>query len=147
MFVQEYLIIKIGPKGALGSHEIRPIHSAPSLGQSIITLWDYYYRLLMTRIIFNNILFFVVGGSEQFRPYWGNFYDGTDVLVFVVDSADLHALSLAVREVASVLSDQRLAKVPVVVVAHKQDLPGAMLKDEVSLELKMRSKKFCRPFV
>jgi len=27
--------IKIGPKGALGSHEIRPIHSAPSLGQSI----------------------------------------------------------------------------------------------------------------
>jgi len=27
-------VIKIGPKGALGSHEIRPIHSAPSLGQS-----------------------------------------------------------------------------------------------------------------
>jgi len=30
-------VIKIGPKGALGSHEIRPIHSAPSLGQSIPT--------------------------------------------------------------------------------------------------------------
>jgi len=28
-------VIKIGPKGALGSHEIRPIHSALSLGQSI----------------------------------------------------------------------------------------------------------------
>jgi len=28
-------VIKIGPKGALGSHEIRPIHSAPSLGQSM----------------------------------------------------------------------------------------------------------------
>jgi len=28
-------VIKIGPKGAMGSHEIRPIHSAPSLGQSI----------------------------------------------------------------------------------------------------------------
>jgi len=28
-------VIKIGLKGALGSHEIRPIHSAPSLGQSI----------------------------------------------------------------------------------------------------------------
>jgi len=28
-------VIKIGPKGALGSHEIRPIHSDPSLGQSI----------------------------------------------------------------------------------------------------------------
>jgi len=28
-------VIKIGLKGALGSHEIRPIHSAPSFGQSI----------------------------------------------------------------------------------------------------------------
>jgi len=28
-------VIKICPKGALGSNEIRPIHSAPSLGQSI----------------------------------------------------------------------------------------------------------------
>jgi len=29
-------VIKIGPKGALGSHEIHAIHSAPSLGQSIV---------------------------------------------------------------------------------------------------------------
>jgi len=29
-------VIKIVPKGALVSHEIRPIHSAPSLGQSIL---------------------------------------------------------------------------------------------------------------
>jgi len=28
-------VIKIDPKGALGSHEIRPIHSAPSLGRNI----------------------------------------------------------------------------------------------------------------
>jgi len=27
-------VIKISPKGALGSHEIHPIHSAPNLGQS-----------------------------------------------------------------------------------------------------------------
>jgi len=33
-------VIKIGPKGALGSHEIRPIHPAPSLGQSIVPLAD-----------------------------------------------------------------------------------------------------------
>jgi len=31
-------VIKIDPKGALGSHEIRPIHSAPSLGHSITLL-------------------------------------------------------------------------------------------------------------
>jgi len=29
-------VIKIGPKGGLGSHEIRPIHCTPSLKQSIV---------------------------------------------------------------------------------------------------------------
>jgi len=34
-------VIKIGPKGALGSHEIRPIHSAPSLlGQSVEPIYQ-----------------------------------------------------------------------------------------------------------
>jgi len=38
-------VIKIGPKGALGSNEIRPIHSAPSLGQSILfVLLRYEYN-------------------------------------------------------------------------------------------------------
>jgi len=38
-------VIKIGPKGALGSHEIRPIHSAPCLGQSIPTMVNMYLYL------------------------------------------------------------------------------------------------------
>jgi len=45
MLWREYRpVIKIGPKGALalGSHEIRPIHSAPSLGQSIESYRDPY---------------------------------------------------------------------------------------------------------
>jgi len=33
-------VIKIGPKDALDSHEIRPIHTAPSLGQSIVNLFE-----------------------------------------------------------------------------------------------------------
>jgi len=36
-------VIKIGPKGALASHEIRTIHSAPSLGQSIVDLIFFGY--------------------------------------------------------------------------------------------------------
>jgi len=43
-------VIKIGPKGALGSHEIRPIHSASSLGQSISS---YYYNIrLYIRLLY-----------------------------------------------------------------------------------------------
>jgi len=38
-------VIKIGPKGALGSHEIRPIHSAPRHGQSIVLLLTICWNL------------------------------------------------------------------------------------------------------
>jgi len=41
-------VIKSGPKGALGSHEIRPIHSAPSLGQSIL-IYIVYVILLQAK--------------------------------------------------------------------------------------------------
>jgi len=44
-------VIKIGPKGALGSHEIRPIYSTPSLGQSIPSIPSIrpnYYELEYT---------------------------------------------------------------------------------------------------
>jgi len=51
LWTEYRLVIKIGPKGALGSHEIRPIHSAPSLGQSI-----------STRYLFWNVRFAVAPG-------------------------------------------------------------------------------------
>jgi len=34
LWIEYRPVMKIGPKGALGSHEMRPIHSVPSLGQS-----------------------------------------------------------------------------------------------------------------
>jgi len=43
-------VIKIGPKCALGSHEIRPIHFAPSLGQSIVDV-DGKTAMLQIRIV------------------------------------------------------------------------------------------------
>jgi len=50
-------VIKIGPKGALGSHEIRPIHSAPSLGQSIYILFKIS---LITLIILKRVLIVLI---------------------------------------------------------------------------------------
>ena len=29
-----------------------------------------------------------IGGQREIRPYWRNYYDQTDGLIYVVDSAD-----------------------------------------------------------
>jgi len=54
-------VIKIGPKGALGSHEIRPIHSAPSLGQSIHSPFD---NEVFEEVHSNSRLYFPIFESE-----------------------------------------------------------------------------------
>lgn len=54
------------------------------------------------------------------RKYWSNFIQDTNVLVFVVDSHEEERFSEAFDELHKVLADERLGKIPIVVVAAKQ---------------------------
>jgi GTPase SAR1 family protein len=63
-----------------------------------------------------------IGGQKAIRPYWKNYYDNTDGMVFVVDSSDEERLNECVEELNSLLTEEALAKVPLLVYANKQDL-------------------------
>jgi len=39
-----------------------------------------------------------IGGQKAIRPYWKNYYDNTDGMVFVVDSSDEERLKECVEE-------------------------------------------------
>ncbi|XP_063231125.1 uncharacterized protein LOC134535784 [Bacillus rossius redtenbacheri] len=80
-----------------------------------------------------------IGGRESVRRYWGNFLQDTDLLVFVVDAADAHNLSRDVKEVKTLLGDERLAGVPMLVVANKQDKTNALSPQEVADALDLNS--------
>lgn len=54
------------------------------------------------------------------RSYWENFLQGTELLIFVVDSIDEDRFTVAKEELTKLLADQRLKGVPLVVVANKQ---------------------------
>ena len=63
-----------------------------------------------------------IGGQKAIRPYWKNYYENTDGLVFVVDSSDEERLVECVEELNSLLAEENLAMVPLLVYANKQDL-------------------------
>ncbi|KAK6635147.1 hypothetical protein RUM44_000396 [Polyplax serrata] len=73
-----------------------------------------------------------IGGRDNVRTYWPTFLQDTDILVFIVDAADLHKLSLAIKEVRWLIADDRLANVPVLLLANKQDLPNAISPQQVA---------------
>ncbi|XP_068596108.1 ADP-ribosylation factor-like protein 9 [Brachionichthys hirsutus] len=67
--------------------------------------------------------FLEIGGREELRPSWRRYVSGARALVFVVDSSDPQRFPLARRHLHELLaSDPRL---PLMVLANKQDLPGA----------------------
>ena len=63
-----------------------------------------------------------IGGQSTIRPYWRNYFDHTDALVYVVDSADKKRFEEARNELTSLINEEKLANVPCLVFANKVDL-------------------------
>ena len=72
-----------------------------------------------------------IGGQREIRPYWKNYYENTDGLVYVVDSSDDKRLKECTAELKTLLEEDALKNVPMLVFANKQDLEGAMSVTEV----------------
>ena len=94
---------------------------APTLGFNIKTLDHKGFTL--------NI--WDVGGQKSLRSYWRNYFEATDGLIWVVDSADKRRLEDCRTELAALLGEERLLGATLLVFANKQDLPGSLTKEEI----------------
>ena len=72
-----------------------------------------------------------IGGQREIRPYWRNYYEQTDALVYVVDSADEMRVEEIKANLDELMEEEKLAKVPLLVFANKQDLEMALEANEI----------------
>lgn len=79
-----------------------------------------------------------VGGQQTIRAYWRNYFEATDAIVWVVDSADAGRMPDCRRELETVLQEERLAGATLLVLANKQDLAGALDPDAIAGLLGLR---------
>jgi|UniRef100_A0A7S0SFE4 ADP-ribosylation factor-like protein 2 len=100
---------------------------SPTLGFNIKTMSYKGYRL--------NI--WDVGGQKTLRSYWRNYYEATDGMVWVVDSADLRRLQDCKDELHKLLAEEKLAGASLLIFANKQDIPGALTKEEIAAVLEL----------
>lgn len=82
-----------------------------------------------------------VGGQKSLRSYWRNYFESTDGLIWVVDSADRRRLDDCRAELHALLVEERLAGATLLVFANKQDLPGAMSAEEIKAALELENIK------
>merc|ERR1712061_871000 len=76
-----------------------------------------------------------IGGQKTIRPYWSNYFESSDALVYVIDSSDKRRLEESGGELRELLSDDKLAAIPLLVFANKQDLLQATPANEISEQL------------
>jgi len=82
-----------------------------------------------------------IGGQKHIRPYWKNYYQNTDAIVYIVDSADKRRVDEAGEELTELLAEDNLAKAPLLVFANKQDLLNALTAAELMKELDLTNIK------
>eukprot|EP00587_Corethron_hystrix_P012290 CAMPEP_0113310294 /NCGR_PEP_ID=MMETSP0010_2-20120614/7996_1 /TAXON_ID=216773 ORGANISM="Corethron hystrix, Strain 308" /NCGR_SAMPLE_ID=MMETSP0010_2 /ASSEMBLY_ACC=CAM_ASM_000155 /LENGTH=180 /DNA_ID=CAMNT_0000165719 /DNA_START=24 /DNA_END=566 /DNA_ORIENTATION=- /assembly_acc=CAM_ASM_000155 len=80
-----------------------------------------------------------IGGQKSIRPYWRNYFDRTDALVYVIDSADRTRMEETGIELAQLLDEEKLSEVPLVILANKQDLMNAVPPETISTSLNLDS--------
>lgn len=73
-----------------------------------------------------------IGGQDKLRPLWRSYTRCTDGIVFVVDSVDQERMEEAKMELQRTARTPDNQGVPILVLANKQDLPGAKEPKEIA---------------
>lgn len=77
------------------------------------------------------------GGQRASRYYWRQYFKEADVIIYVVDAADPPRILEARRELEHLLEEEKVAGVPMLIFANKQDLIGAMSAEEITMALNL----------
>ena len=71
------------------------------------------------------------------RSMWERYYDEADGVIFIVDAADPDRFEEARQTYLRVKEDDKLASIPIVIFANKQDKPGAQSVSGLNAEFFM----------
>lgn len=78
-----------------------------------------------------------VGGQDHLRTLWHHYFDNVDGLAFVIDSSDRERLALSKAELHGIFHHETMKRVPLVIIANKQDRDGALSSDTIAEKLEL----------
>jgi small GTP-binding protein len=88
------------------------VHSVPTVGFNVE---EVNYRGLQFNV-------WDIGGQTKLRDLWHHYYQGSDAVIYVLDSSDEDRIALAKETLESVISHPEMMNIPVLVLANKMDM-------------------------
>mmetsp|Transcript_10102 Transcript_10102/g.16327 ORF Transcript_10102/g.16327 Transcript_10102/m.16327 type:complete len:243 (-) Transcript_10102:242-970(-) len=83
------------------------------------------------------LLLWDLGGQEGLRQLWHNYFAEAHAVIFIVDSTDVERLREAKEILDTLLEDPKLKGAPFLILANKQDVPGALGESAITKVLNM----------
>merc|ERR1711933_38105 len=86
---------------------------------------------------YKNLSFTVwdVGGQDRIRKLWRHYFQGTNGVIYVVDSKDRDRIEDAHEELTKMLNEDEMRDAVLSVLANKQDPPNSMTASEITEKL------------
>ena len=76
--------------------------------------------------------------QPRFRSMWERYCRGVQAIVYVVDSADHDTFDQARQELHDLLAKPSLARIPLLVLGNKNDLPDALSTNQIIEHLDLK---------
>lgn len=103
------------------------VNTQPTVGSNVETIERENVRLQCWDL----------AGQTPFRQGWTTFFNGTDAILFLVDSSDRARIGEARDELFRVIKDEATTNCCILVLANKQDLPNCMSLNDVMESLQL----------
>uniref|UniRef100_A0A914QMF0 small monomeric GTPase n=1 Tax=Panagrolaimus davidi TaxID=227884 RepID=A0A914QMF0_9BILA len=84
---------------------------------------------------------FDLGGHEQARRIWKNYFCMADAIIFLIDAADFKRVDEARAELLDLITDEEISNIPILILGNKIDKKFAM--DEKILKEKLGIGRIC----
>lgn len=72
-----------------------------------------------------------LGGDRRFRGMWERYCRGVDAIVYMVDAANIKKLEESRYELHYLLEKPQLARIPIIILGNKIDLPNAINEQDL----------------
>lgn len=87
----------------------------------------------------SRVIFWDLGGQVRMRSIWEKYYAEAHGMIFVIDSADVGRFEEARLAFDTVRHHEELRGIPVMLLANKQDLPGALAAEDIAINFEVHT--------